>query len=235
MSSIQDLLGTSEQSFTIGPDTDAPRLKKGANALLVRNEADTGDADFFAKIISATGDQLIVNSDAAESGSDWSLTLARNPAATAPLTFRFPTAKGTDGNFFRIKAGTPANVIELEDAAPASSGAPLPDTTNLAFGTASPLNLFNLPALAEISKIRVVIDTPWVGGTGAQLSIGVSGTASKYVPATKVNLQKPAGTVYEFNPGQAPNVSAESLIATYVSNGATAGAARIIVHYGINT
>jgi hypothetical protein len=217
MGSYQDLLGTSEQSFLIGPDTDAPRLKKAANALQVRNEADTDFADLVAKLMFLSGQDIVIDNDG------------------TPITYRFPNTKGTDGHFFRIKAGTAPDLVELESAAPSASGAPLPDTTALAFGTASPLNLFNLPAGAEVSKVRVIIDTPWAGGTGAQLSIGIAGTTSKYVPATKINLSKPAGTVYEFNPGLLPVNTAESLIANYVPNGATGGAARIVVHYGVNT
>jgi hypothetical protein len=218
MASYQDLLGTTEQTFTISPDTDAPVLKKVAgNTLQLRNNADTDFADLVAKLMSLSGTDIVIDSDG------------------TPITYRFPNTKGTDGQFWRQKAGTPANVVEFELASPSTSGAPAPDTTNLVFGTVSPLTLFTLPANAEINLVRVIIDTPWAGGTGAQLSIGVAGNTSKYVAATKINLTKPAATVYEFNPGLIPNASAENLIATYAPGGATAGAARIVVHYGVNT
>ena len=69
-------------------------------------------------------------------------------------------------------------------------------------------------------------------GTASQtLSVGVSGTASKYMGTSDVDL-KTTG-IYEVDPGVTANGSTEALIATYAADSSSAGAARIIIAYSI--
>ena len=103
------------------------------------------------------------------------------------------------------------------------------DTTTLGFGTASPLSLFSTPANAIISKIQVIIDTPFTGGTPS-LTIGITGQTAKYMGATQNVLTGVAADTYESNPSL-PSTAGEALIGTYAANGASAGSARILVHY----
>ena len=103
------------------------------------------------------------------------------------------------------------------------------DTASLAFGTTSPLTLFTLPANAVIRDIRVIVDTAFNGTS--TVSVGVSGTTSKYAGTGDVDLT--TANEYVISPGLTANGSTEALIATYSAGGASAGAARIIVAYSV--
>ena len=65
------------------------------------------------------------------------------------------------------------------------------------------------------------------------MSIGISGTTSKYMGSTQVDLTAAAATVFEVEPGLAAVGATENLIATYSAGSASAGAARILVDYVI--
>lgn len=112
------------------------------------------------------------------------------------------------------------------DAAPSSM---ISKSANLAFGDASPIALYTLPTLARVELVSVIIDTPY--DTAATVTIGRSGNLAKYAVAADINLQAPAGTRFSVLQHVVANTTIESLIATYVSNGATVGAARVVVNY----
>lgn len=230
MGLFADIKGSTENAIRVG----ANFLLKGiSGGFAVRNVGDTADAKIQASTLETSNDSILINYDAASSGNDWTFTFARNPAQTAALTVQAPPAKGTDGHFLRQKAGTAGGVLELELAAGgATSGAMIVDTTSLAFGTASPLTLFSTPANAVIHRIEVVIDTPFNGTP--TVTVGIAGTTAKYMGAAQNNLNGLAGDVYQSNPGL-PATAGESLIATYSAGGASAGAARILVHYSVPT
>ncbi|MBW4469319.1 MAG: hypothetical protein KME45_03545 [Stenomitos rutilans HA7619-LM2] len=231
MSKVLDVIATSLSKFQIA--IGGVTLKNSSGNLLVRNPADSADAAVTASQLNNSGDAIVINSDAASTGTDWALTIGRNPAATAAVTLYAPPAKGTDGFFLRQKAGTAAGVLELELASTSGASNQLTtDTTSLAFGTTSPLTLFTLPANAVVEAVRVIIDTPFTGGTPS-LSVGITGTTSKYMSSTQVDLTATAQTIFEVYPGRTANGSSENLIATYAANSASAGAARIEVDYAI--
>jgi hypothetical protein len=91
--------------------------------------------------------------------------------------------------------------------------------------------MFTLPPDAVVRRVAVVVDTAFDGTPS--LSVGVTGTTSKYMGSTQVDLTAAAGTVFEADPGLDADGSSEDLIATYSAGGATAGAARILVEYGV--
>lgn len=223
-----DAIGTSLSSFLIGLGSTGVRLKNSSGNLLLRNKADNADVSVTASQFKASGDNILINSDAAGSGTDWTFQLSRNPAQTAALEIQAPPAKGTDGYVLRQKAGTASGVLELELAAP-SAGSPTIDTTTLAFGSVSPVTMFTLPAGSIIDTVKVIIDTAFNGTPS--LSIGISGTTSKYLSSTQVDLTESAGTSFEVNPNVAAPGSNESIIATYSAGGASAGSARLLVSY----
>jgi hypothetical protein len=225
-----DAIGTSLGSFLVGLGSTGVRLKNVSGNMSVRNKADNADVNLTAARLLASGDNILINSDAANTGSDWTFQLSRNVAQSAALEIQAPPAKGTDGFVLRQKAGTAAGVLELELAAPVA-GAPTQDTTSLAFGTTSPLALFSLPANAVVDFIDIVIDTPFNGTP--TLSIGITGTLSKYMSATQIDLSETAGTSFNISPNITPSGTVENLIATYAAGGATAGAARILVTYAV--
>lgn len=222
-----DLLGTVYDNFRIGIGTTVVRLKNVAGVLEIRNKADSADAALVASKLSASGDVIELNEDSAGSGDDWKLTLARAATGmTEDYTFTFPIDGGSpsqflqtdgDGNTSWATIGGSTDKVGLE-------------VTALAFGSATPVAMFTLPANAYISLIEVNVDTAF-DGTAPTASIGIAGTTSKYVAATQIDL-KTVGQ-YIIGPGQIPVGATEDLIITYSADSSTAGAARVIVHYAI--
>lgn len=222
MGIFADLLGTLRATFKIG-GTAGVVLKNSAGNLLVRNTGDSADAAVTTSKLNMSGDALDINSDAAAAGADWKYTLQR-PASgmTAAVVLTLPPDDGSpsqvlqtdgSGNLSWVSAGSNANAEKV-------------DTTSLAFGTGSPASMFSTTATDIITKVQVVIDTPFNGTPS--LSVGVTGTTSKYLSSTDVDLTAAAGTVFEVHPGL-PAGGVEALIATYTAGGASAGAARILV------
>jgi hypothetical protein len=230
MSAWTDLKGTTENFFRVG---GIAGLKAIAGGLQLRNFGDTADNKIVASRAELSGDDLLINSDAAGTGSDWTFTLARNPVQTANLTIQAPPAKGTDGFFLRQKPGTAGGVLELELASVAAAGGSLiQDTTTIAFGAGVTNAMFSTPSGAIIEKVKVIIDTPFNGTP--TLTVGIAGTTAKYMGAAQNNLNGVAADSYESTPNL-PSTAGESLIATYAAGGATVGSARIIVSYSVPT
>jgi hypothetical protein len=224
MSRYSDLLGTLRATFKVG-GTAGVVLKNIAGALSVRNTGDSADAALTASKVSVSGDVLDINSDAAGSAADWKYTLQRPTAGmTAAVVLTLPIDDGTPNQVLQ----TDGNGILSWAAAGSTASSDKVDTTSLAFGTASPLALFSTGAADIITKIHVIIDTPFNGAP--TLSIGITGTLSKYFAATDVDLTAAAGTVFEVHPGLGAG-GVEALIATYAAGGASAGAARILVFF----
>lgn len=221
MSMFSDLLGTLRSSFRIG--LAGVRLKNSAGNLVVRNNADSADAEVTASKVSVSGADIVLDSD----GN--ALTVSRNATQSGALQVILPAAKATDGQVLAQKAGTAAGVIEFEfvDAGSTASSGKI-DTTSIAFGSSSPVTMFTTGAGDIIEKIQVVIDTPFDGTPS--MSIGIAGTVSKYLAATDVDLTAAASTVFEVHPGLDAQ-GAEDLIATYSAGGASVGAARILVTF----
>lgn len=226
---ISDLVGTIKSKFQIGGKTGV-NLKNSSGNLLVRNAGDSADSEVTASKVNVSGNDVVLNSDAAGSGNDWTTTLRRNASQTEAITVIFPADDGTDGYYFRKKAGGGAGVVELEYVAPPSgaSGADLTDTTSLAFGSSSPVAMFSTSATAVIKEIEVVIDTAFDGTP--TMSVGIVGTTSKYMATAESDLTAAATTSFIVHPNL-PAQGVEALIITYSAGGATAGAARVLVTY----
>lgn len=225
-----DLLGTLRSSLQLG--INGPRLKNNGGAIEARNAADSAYAAIRATLHATYGDDFELNSGAAGSGSDWKYTFRRpSTGMTHALTIVYPSGDPSPGQALTV-ASFASNIITLQwTTIAAGNDKIVVDTTNLAFGTSSPLALFTLPANAVVRSVKVIVDTAFNGAP--TLSIGVSGTTSKYMGSTQVDLTAAAGTVFEVDPGVASNGSTEALIATYAAGAATAGAARIEVAYCI--
>lgn len=219
---FSDLLGTLAGYLKIGGTTGV-RLKNSSGNLLVRNTADSADAEVTASKVNVSGNVVDINSDAAATGADWLYRLQR-PASgmTAAVTLTLPPDDGSPSQVLQTDG---SGVLSWASAG-STANAEKVDTTTLAFGSSSPLALFSTAAADIITKIQVVIDTSFNGTPS--LSIGISGTTSKYMAATDVDLAAAAGTVFEVHPGLAAQ-GVEALIATYAAGGASAGSARILV------
>jgi len=219
--SFKNLAGTLNFYLKIG--LAGVRLKNSSGNLLIRNTGDSADAEVTASKVNISGENFILNSDSAGAGSDWKITVARPTSGmTADVTLTLPVDDGTpsqvlstdgSGNLSWASAGSTASSDKI-------------DTTSLAFGDSSPVTMFSTGASDVITKIQIVVDTVFDGTP--TLSIGVSGTTSKYVSTNQNDLTTAA--IYEVSPG-ATAQGAEALIATYSAGGATAGAARILVYY----
>jgi hypothetical protein len=92
----RDLVGSTLGYFKLG--IGGVRLKNNSGALAVRNSIDNADAAVTTSKLNNSGDSIDINSDAAGSGADWKMTIAR-PAAgmTAALTFTMPPNAGANG------------------------------------------------------------------------------------------------------------------------------------------
>lgn len=221
---FSDLWGTTKAYFKVGGTTGV-RLKNSAGDLLVRNTGDTADAAITTSKANISGDVIDINSDAAGSGADWKYTIQR-PATgmTAAVALTLPVDDGTAG---QVLSTDGSGVLSFVSAGSTALADKL-DTTSLAFGSASPVSMFTTGAADIVDYIDVVIDTAFDGTPTA--SVGITGTTSKYLSTTDIDLTAAAGTVFTVHPGLGAQ-GAEALITTYSAGGATVGAARIIVHY----
>ena len=218
-----DLYGTLKDNLRLG--LLGVRLKNSSGNLLVRNTGDSADAQVTASKLNMSGDVLDINSDAAGSGADWKYTIQRPTSGMgAAVTLTLPVDDGTPN---QVMATDGSGVLSFISAASTASSDKI-DSTSLAFGTSSPLTMFSTGAGDIIDEIEVVIDTAFDGTPS--LSIGVSGTTSKYMATSEVDLTAVAASSFKVHPGLVAQ-GVEALIATYSAGGATAGAARILVHY----
>lgn len=219
-----DLLGSTRAYFKIGGTTGV-RLKNSSGNLLVRNTGDSADSELTASKLNVSGNVIEINSDAAGSGADWKYTVQRAASGmTADVSLTLPPDDGTSG---QVMVTDGSGVLSWASAA-STSLADKVDSTSLAFGTSSPAAMFTTGAADIIDYIDIVIDTAFDGTP--TMSVGITGTASKYMTTSDVDLTAAAGTVFQVHPGVVAQ-GAEPLILTYSAGGATAGAARALVHY----
>lgn len=218
-----DLKGTTSSLFKIS----SIFLKQISGGLAVRDTNDSADAEITASKVNVSGNTLVINSDAAASGSDYSITVSRPTSGmSANYTLTMPVDDGTPG---QVLVTDGSGVLSWTAAGGDTSACLKVDSTTLAFGASSPVTLFTTPSSAVINKIRCVIDTSFNGTP--TVTIGITGQTSKYVGSTQFVLTGTAGDVYEVNLEAAS--SAENLIATYSAGGASAGSARILVSYEV--
>lgn len=222
-----DLIGTLRQTLKIGGSTGTT-LKNSSGNLVVRNAADSADAELTTSKLNNSGDSIVLNSDSTSTGADWKVTLQR-PASgmTADMTLTLPPDDGTPGQVLQTDG---FGVLSFVTAA-STGHLTANDTTAIVFNTTSPLTLFTLPANAVVDEAEVVIDTAFNGTP--TLSLGISGNTSKYMGSTENDLTQAAETRFITRPGKVASGGTEALIATYSAGGASAGSARIIIRYSV--
>jgi hypothetical protein len=212
--------------FTIG----GPLIKmiSGVAGFAFRNAGDTADVPITTSRLNNSGSSLILNSGAANS---YGLS-APTTGQTGPKNVTLPSGASVAGYA----------VVAL-DSIDTWGYTPLPISTDkatdktyaIAFNSQSSINLAALPAGAIAKTIIVFIDTPWSGYTSTPtLSIGLAGNTSAFMATNQIDLTDAIGAKsYQVNPSVAASGSISQMIASYVANGATAGAGRIIVNYSI--
>lgn len=218
-----DLLGTTNAFFKLG--LSGVRLKDSSGNLLVRNSGDSADAELTASKVKVSGDVVEINSDAAGAAADWKYTLQR-PAAgmTAPVVITLPVDDGTAGQVLQ----TDGNGVTSWVSAGTTAANDKLDTTALVFNSSSTVAMFTTGAADVIEYFEIVVDTAF-NGTSPSMSVGISGTVSKYVASTQVDLATVGKYVVHSN---LVAQGAESLVITFTAaGGASAGAARVIAHF----
>lgn len=225
MAHFSDLLGTLASYFKLG--ISGVRLKDSSGNLAVRNTGDSADAEITVSKINVSGNDVVINSDAAGSAADWLYTLRRpSSGMTAAVVLTLPVDDGTNTQVLQTDGSGNLSWVTVGG----STANTLRETTTLAFGASATTAMFNLPANAVIDRVDIIVDTAF-NGTTPQVTVGISGTTAKYSGATDCDL-KTTGR-YIVHPAQAPVGSVENIIATYTASGASAGSARIIVDYSI--
>lgn len=226
MAVFMDLKGTSQSTLQIGKG--GPKVKNNSGILEARNAADTSYVDIVGAILKAASDSIQLNSDAAGSGADWVMTLAR-PASgmTGAVTYTLPAAP-TNG--YVLSTDASGNLSWVAQTSVPSNGSAM-DSTSFTFGSSSPISLFTLPANAIIERIQIIIDTPF---DDAAATIQVDGTTSSrtYATTSQSALDASARDVFEIHPGYQATVATDVLQATLSAGTSTAGAGRIVVYYG---
>lgn len=226
----KNLIGTTLAKFQLG--VGGVNIKSVASKLRARNAGDSADAPVVGSVLGASGNDIELNESAAGSGADWKFILRRPSSGMSEArTLVMPSGNPAVGQALQVLSYS-GGVVTLDYlTVAAGNDKTVVDTTSLAFGTTSPLSMFTLPANAVVMLVKVIIDTAFNGTPS--VSVGVSGTTSKYLGTSDVDLTAAAGTVFEIAPGLTANVSTEALIATYSAGSASAGAARILVEYVI--
>lgn len=226
----KNLIGTTLAKFQLG--VGGINVKSVSNKLRARNAADSADAPVVGSVIGSSGNDIELNESAAGSGADWKFIIRRpSTGMSEARTVVLPSGNPAVGQVMQV-ASYASGVVTLDYlTVAAGNDKTVVDTTTLAFGTTSPLSMFTLPANAVVMLVKVIIDTPF--NNTPSLSVGVSGTTSKYLGTSDVDLTAAAGTVFEIAPGLPAGGSTEALIATYSVGGASVGAARILVEYVI--
>lgn len=221
----ENIFGTLSSYFKIGGAAGV-RLKNNGGNLIVRNTGDSADAAITADAVHVSGNSFDINSDAAGAGADWKVTIQRPTSGmTADVVLTLPVDDGTANQVLQ----TDGNGVLSWASAASTTACTTRDTTSLAFNSSSPVTMFTLPANAVLDKVTVIVDTAFDGTPS--LTVGKSGSTSKYVGSTDVDLATAGG--YVVHNTQAPAGSTEALIITYSQGGATVGAARVIVDYSI--
>jgi hypothetical protein len=89
--------------------------------------------------------------------------------------------------------------------------------------------VFTPPASAHILKVIVDVETAF-DGSSPSLSVGVAGTASRYMATTQNDLATVG--IYEVSPCYEEDGTPEAVIVTFSAGaGATAGSVRVSVEY----
>lgn len=225
---FDNILGTVSSLFRIGGPTSGVNLKNVTNNLAVRNAADSADAAITASQVNVSGDTIVLNSDATEAAADWKYTLTRpSSGMTADVTLTLPVDDGTANQVLQTDGSG-----NLSWASAASTSAcTTRDTTTLNFGDTSPIAMVTLPANAVVERVSVIIDTTFDGTP--TISVGKSGSTSKYLGSTDVDLTLAAGTRFDIRSSNAASGSTEAVIITYSAGSATVGSARIIIDYSV--
>lgn len=224
---FSDIIGNIQGFFQLG--IGGNKVKNASGGIAIRNAGDTSDAQLTTSQLNNSGNQIVLNSAAAQSGASWLYNLVRpNTGMSANMTLTLPATTPTIGQAL-VATDTAGTLAFQTIATGTSADRPQDKTYTLSYNTSSPLTLFTLAANAIVKNVTIYVDTVFTGGTPT-VAIGVAGNTGQFMTTAQNDLTDAAGAKsYITNPTVAANASAQNLIATYVANSATAGSARILI------
>lgn len=218
--------GTTASKLQLNAAAGGVVLKNSSANLVVRNATDSANANVTGAEFLASGNTgLVINSDAASSGADWALSIAR-PAAgmTGAWTLTLPISGGTVGQVLSTDGAGNTSWINT-----ASGATDITIQTPLAFGDGSTVSSFTLPIGGIILSCEMIVDTAFDGTPSA--SVGIAADHSLFMGSGDLNLGISAG--WNVGPNVASSGSADPVIIYYSAGGASVGAARLIINYSI--
>lgn len=152
------------------------------------------------------------------------------PASGGATTLTLPVGGGASGYVLSTNG---AGVLSWVDPGSPTTNAArwTAASTTIAFNSGATVAGDAIPSGSVIDNVQVIIDTPF-DATGAALSVGITGTPTKYMATTDSALNFAAATVFAVHPGLPAEGSATAVsIAFTAGTGGTAGSARVIVTY----
>lgn len=210
MSNWIKIVGTQAGKFILG--LTGVTLKNNAGNLDVKNNADTAYADVKVQAVT-----VFNNTAGFGNKIQTDDTQAANYVYTLPVT---------DGSPSQVLSTDGSGALDWITVSTSSNWTV--DSTSFAFGSASTVTAFTLPANAVIDKVSIIIDTAF--DTAATLSVGVNGgSASKYAGSGDSLLS--VADRYDIPNQQASVGVSENLEIYYAAAAATVGAGRVLVSY----
>ena len=192
-----------------------PTIKSGGgevtNSNVLQVRANDGTSDAVLDVAETDLETLKVTAADAKV-----TTVTMQNGAAGPLALNLPNTIGNPGDSLKTD-GAGNWYYETEDQEGVRK-------FDLLFNSASTTNLTNMPANTLVVRVLIDVTTPFTGGTGATLAVGIAGTTNKFVDVLDVALGIVGTFVIDV---VVPQVAAAQMIATYTANGATAGAAKI--------
>lgn len=231
MGVFKNLLGTVLDRFGLG--LAGPMVKNESGQVALRDTDDAAYVALRAALVRVFGDAIELNAGATGAGADRVMRLLRpDTGMSTNIDIVMPSGVPTpDDEIYVVSYSSGVVTLGYRNGGAGATNMVHMDETDLVFGSTSPLALVTKPANGLVPVVKVIIDETF--DEAPQLSIGIAGETSKYGSATHIDLTAPAGTVFELDYGEPATGSTEDIIATYASDGATEGAARIQVYFVI--
>jgi len=210
---LSDLLGTAASYFKIG--LNGIRLKNSSGVLHVRNAGDSAFAEVQADAVELVG---------ASSGS----TKLSVPAAAVAELVLPDSLPSNDQALVAVDVSGSVVTLGYADVATGSNQIKA-QSEIVGHGTSSPAAVFTPPANAQFVEAIIDVTEAW-NGTGANLTVGVAGSTSRYVGTTDLDLtivQTYRKTLTYTEDGTPDTVN----IYITPGSGASTGAAKVTILY----
>lgn len=208
-----DLIGTISDYFQLS--LTGPRLKNNSGNLQIRNSGDTAYAEITADALSLAG----TNSGTTK------LSVPADAVAELVLPDGLPSTNDV------LAAVSVAGSVVTLDWTPVSiaSNQVLAQEEVVAYNASSPVAIFTPPANARILTVSVEVEATF-DGAGANMSVGVAGSTSRYMGTTEIDLTIAA--IFEKRVNYEEDGTPDAIIVTFnPGSGGSQGSARVTITY----